>query len=481
MTQEKLNIWKERAQNGPYKISGDVKQNSPGDWQRIADYKSKFLKDNLELWSGSFSQEPLKTHHNLLAASFYNLLFPEQKLSDKIKTQIIQQVERMNWKNYDPASPEFGETGFIHAQWLTRFFHAYKYSEGLFNSTEKEKIKQWFLNAGHFFTENVNLQFERHLPNRENEDYSVKKGVFNINPGYDGYVYVNEQGQGVYRTTHISKWYNNRRASKLQPAGLIGIHYGDQKLIKHAKMFFKEWMMFGVYPDGTLGEYERNHDRNPQQGLVYGIVTQEVLIQWAYELWRRGDSELFEYTTSDGFLDSKGGKKNLLLTIKAYCEQATHLVKRYYKEPKPEYLIDTSSPSGENWAFEVVFSMANQYYKDPFIRQVYSHTHPNFNKWLPFYSGSGPIPGPWRGNGATIPGYMFMYGGIEDVVVDPEVPTPDPEPEEEPQKDQKLSSHRELKEALEAVTGVEMTSGMIEVWQRPDGSKYIKRPNIEIK
>ena len=36
VTQEELNIWKQRAVSGPYKTTGDVSPNSPGDWNRIA-------------------------------------------------------------------------------------------------------------------------------------------------------------------------------------------------------------------------------------------------------------------------------------------------------------------------------------------------------------------------------------------------------------------------------------------------------------
>ena len=44
-TQEELNIWRHRAQKGPYKTGGDVCTNSPGDWERIAGNANAFLSN----------------------------------------------------------------------------------------------------------------------------------------------------------------------------------------------------------------------------------------------------------------------------------------------------------------------------------------------------------------------------------------------------------------------------------------------------
>jgi len=52
-TQEELNIWRQRAENGPYKTRGDVCTNSPGDWERIVGHANAFLsKPSEERWKG---------------------------------------------------------------------------------------------------------------------------------------------------------------------------------------------------------------------------------------------------------------------------------------------------------------------------------------------------------------------------------------------------------------------------------------------
>src|SRR5919109_603468 len=54
VTQEELNIWKQRAQSGPYKSAGDVSANSPGDWTRIVNLKNTFMANpSADRWDGT--------------------------------------------------------------------------------------------------------------------------------------------------------------------------------------------------------------------------------------------------------------------------------------------------------------------------------------------------------------------------------------------------------------------------------------------
>jgi len=54
VTQEELNIWKQRAQSGPYKSAGDVQSNSPGDWTRVNSNATSFRNagNTSERWIG---------------------------------------------------------------------------------------------------------------------------------------------------------------------------------------------------------------------------------------------------------------------------------------------------------------------------------------------------------------------------------------------------------------------------------------------
>src|SRR5262244_1266049 len=53
VTQEELNIWRQRTQSGPYRTSGDVRSNSPGDWDSIRSRAAQFAGNPLgDNWQG---------------------------------------------------------------------------------------------------------------------------------------------------------------------------------------------------------------------------------------------------------------------------------------------------------------------------------------------------------------------------------------------------------------------------------------------
>ena len=67
VTQEELNIWRQRMTSGPYKSSGDVSTNSPGDWNRFVSNKNTFLSNpSAHRYAGQTSAscvQPFATGH----------------------------------------------------------------------------------------------------------------------------------------------------------------------------------------------------------------------------------------------------------------------------------------------------------------------------------------------------------------------------------------------------------------------------------
>ena len=62
VTQEELDIWRQRAASGPYKSTGDVSANSPGDWDRIKAHADRFLNNpstgGWDAWTGEWGVYP---------------------------------------------------------------------------------------------------------------------------------------------------------------------------------------------------------------------------------------------------------------------------------------------------------------------------------------------------------------------------------------------------------------------------------------
>jgi hypothetical protein len=112
--------------------------------------------------------------------------------------------------------------------------------------------------------------------------------------------------------------HNNRTYAAAAYLGVVGVHQNRQDYKDEAKLMVKEYLMFGVHPQGYMGDFERwwNNNRiEPEQGLAYAPGCAAEVIRIADVLARTGDMELYEYTTSQGLAGTEGGAKNLLKDI----------------------------------------------------------------------------------------------------------------------------------------------------------------------
>jgi hypothetical protein len=416
-TAEELALWRERAQNGPYRTKGDFVTNSPGEWDRLIKFTNEFKGNpGKDLWDGSIaSGEPHDKHLDLLSAAFVSLVNEDESLALIVKNQLIKQANAV-----DPKSLNYidAEKGFHTANWFLRILYAFDFTKKHFSQSEKEILNSWFSDAAYVFAENTNAELTKVLPNRWNGDYTLTSGVAKTGGFTEGqYAFINENGQPVNQVYWVHKKYNNRRASKVRLAGMVGIFLNNQELIKHGKLFVKELLMFGTFPDGTMAEYERNGEYgSPQTGaMYYGAINIEVAMNLADALARKGDNELYEFTTSEGIYSTVGGQKNIKLLIKAYTENMVGTVKRYYTKVSPGTLIDDNDELQDkrNIAFDIMFAQANQYYNDPYIESCYLRK----NSAAPQYPGRYywhvvNVYWPWSGVTATMPSYPFMFAGI---------------------------------------------------------------------
>src|SRR5690606_12641935 len=130
---------------------------------------------------------------------------------------------------------------------------------------------------------------------------------------------------------NLPRYYNNRKGAFAQLIGIIGAGLNDVELIHHAKVYFKEWILFSVYPSGETGENERNGDYGvPQQGSkFYGLLNVGAYAYIAEALARKGDFELYQYSTSDGRCGTQGGPKSFRLVVDTHVNESTGILNRY--------------------------------------------------------------------------------------------------------------------------------------------------------
>src|SRR6266536_5328509 len=113
VTQEELNVWKQRAASGPYRATGDVKSNSPGDWDKITANANSFLgNSSAQRWAGYTGAGCVPTDTSLGGilpnngswlqdAAFYYLVTGTLSYRTAVINELVAQagVAGVNWAN----------------------------------------------------------------------------------------------------------------------------------------------------------------------------------------------------------------------------------------------------------------------------------------------------------------------------------------------------------------------------------------------
>ncbi|UZR93209.1 choice-of-anchor D domain-containing protein [Chondrinema litorale] len=418
-TQEEINVWQSRAGltsgNKMYNTSGDVSNNSPASWSKVLSNANSFLSNpTSEVWNGDFSNEPYTKGIGMRDAAFVYLLTKNTKYLSAVKSFLITQASQSGtqFKNWS----YFGDTkGFHEGDWISRLFYGYMYVRGDLDSSTQSTLDTWFKSAATFYAGNIHNDIQLMFPNRLSNDYSKKGNVAESGAMQSSYAYMDASGNWKNKLSWVSAWYNNRRFTQLRIVGLAGAFFDDANLILHAKTFVKEWLKYSVFPDGTLGEYQRNGNYgNPQNGMIYGSINTQVSIEIADLLARGGDFSLYDYTTSEGLHGTEGGSKSIYLTIKTYYNHIDGTIKRYYGSVSETNRLDQISPAGTHWINDVWFAKANIYYQDEYFAKVYTRTASGVANYPSSGIGTaGPIRWAWGGSGAVFPCSLFMYGQLE--------------------------------------------------------------------
>jgi hypothetical protein len=438
VTQEELAIWKQRAASGPYKTKGDVSTNSPGDWTRIQSNASAFLSNpSEERWSGqtqascvqngTASVHPLRTKgEKLRDAAFTYLITNDTRFRDAVKSELLAQAATSgtNWTDstrWCKGVLGNGEPIFEITLWLSKILLGYDYIRSSISESDRKILDNWFLSAGLFIEEIPSRIARMRWPNRDNDDYSASQYPLGKSwPIYYG---------GPNRYDWHGAW-ENHAARNIRFVGLVGIMTNNDYLKRSVKRWYKEWMKYFVWHKNsdniaTNGEYYRsvrNSSREslPNLGWGYASVAIGSMISLADTFARVGDTELYDYTTSAGYHGTEGGPKNLKAVMITHLQMMTHTIKRYgTSDPdqsgNPTYLIDSVfEPKKWYSVGDTFFAMANNYYRDNYIRSIYTRTASSVPS---YHSGPASIGcSLWQGEWCLYSGTLFMFGQMEGKV-----------------------------------------------------------------
>jgi hypothetical protein len=443
--------WQTRSVSGPYKDVGDAFDPSiPAEWGRIVAAKNAFMaspsaerKSSYTIWlSGNGS--PIQNHKDLSDAAFYALVKSDSTVADAVKSELLWharqsglQISRNQYQKTDAGN-------WWNAAWVVRLLVAGAFIEDSFTASELTEFQDWMLDYAYSFESSVHTELLPGFGNRAMRDYVNNLGWAVTTPQYDGqHAYKNGQGQLIHPIANIAKYYNNRRAGIMQLVGLAAVWGNDSFLIDRTKLFWEEWLKFSVFPDGAVGEFERNNVAgNVQRGFNYNAYNLESLLTVVDAMARVGDTWLYDYSTTDGIYGTEctiEPAKSFKMVVETYLDLIEHKRDWYCDEGEviPEHLIDHTSETGaeigKQWVGEIYFApVANRYWKDSRITAGYTRSNPTSIQYGSNFGSAGPYGGPWRGFQSTWPSVLFMFSEMESITesypTDIDGPTPGPEP-----------------------------------------------------
>ncbi len=425
VTQMELEIWRERAKNGPYRAAGDVSQNSPGDWKRIEKNAEDFLTDpSASRWDGPSGTGCITSDQALgfieeadrpRDAAFVDLVNGTHKYQETVSAFLIEHASdpRLDLGDSSRWCPgQLKDSPFHIANWFTIMLFAYDYlEEDSLSPSEHALLRTWFLTAAEFMSAEVDRSLDMLYVNRSEGDYRLS-AIASMSCGrvthYDG-----------WKTCSLHRHYNNRRAAMVRFFGLAGIKFDVDALQEASKTFFREFITYSVFPDGMIGEYERWRSDLPDLGWAYAAKALATLVTLADHFARIGDSSLYKFNTSAGALGTEGGVKSLRLAIDTLQALADGQL-NYYGTDKADCLSSKCRIDGINTAtnwfglHDVMIAPANLYYQDDELRKGYMRDGVAGGQYPDKPAGVGPNP-PWMGDWGVYPGILFTWGQIEGV------------------------------------------------------------------
>lgn len=456
-----VRLWRERAKVGPYRISNDVQANSPGGWTRIeadarkhlanpssdkystAVYKGTGCVPNLNQTGYVSTHNPTMQGVNLRDAGFYYLVTGDTQYAASIRSVLLAEASNSlldftNTSRWCPGGLNDLNPGFPICEWLTRLLYGYDYIKATLSAADKAKLNGWLLGAASYMRTNVEKYINSLFVNSPGGDYTLTATALNLEKGAGSLLYY-----GGPKARYSSRQYNNRRAAMVAFVGLAGVFLGNESHTNWAIRFFKELIMFGIYPTGYYVDFLRGvNSTNPEKGFAYS--TNGAFIAFSTTLGMAGNTELLDFETILGTTSATSGtdassngttKKGLRMHMKAMLDLRNH-IKAAYATSYPEnvgkefYRIDGITPGDGYSVRDTVCALPNIYYKDEYIKASYLRKAPGS---IPYPSNPQPDgdASPWTLGG--FPDMLFMFGQMEGKVwpFNP-VTTPDPVPDPVP-------------------------------------------------
>ena len=332
--------------------------------------------------------------------------------------------------------------GWIQAAKAKKLKDSYYFIKGLQNTltaSEKESIETWFERFAELaytsLSTRLNTVFDHDwLTNGRTEWlnilYPTNSNTSTATPIFD----QNGNTTNPFTMSVGQDSYNNRNWDVVGYIHSWAVKNNDLEKEIFARQFFKSWIKFGSFADGTLAEMWRNVDRDPTLGVFYGWISVGAAVQIAHNDALTNNfpnDRLYDYKTTEGILSG-----SIALTNDAYVggsttDGATEKSLFGILTAQSNYLRNTANGGWNDARFfklsdnsvvplstiglrqpSTISAMANLYYKSQDLKNLYLY---NTNVGYPakvsisegYLAGTGfnEDAGPW---GNMIMGAMWL-------------------------------------------------------------------------
>ena len=507
---EEIAVWRERAGmvegQTTYKDQGDVQYNSPADWSRIVadantaitdpgndrydnydvtqgldspitELNSSWLRDNS--WPARVpyidAKEPRplissgtdKAAISIMNAGLVYLLvgddgrvarYSGNQYAEAVRDELLWYAnnEWLDFSNEDRwrrDSSGFADRnpGFFIATWLNTVLNAYDYTRtsSVYSAEDQEKIEQWFYDAVDFYYDlkvsNMHVIFS--LYSRGQYTSFTNGGWFAEPRGgaWEGSSFVSYGFNEMFSNRSTAQWRFVMRAGLL-----LRDHdqFGERarEIVRGAHRWFKEWVVFGTFRDGSFSDLHRGSASKPQQGLAYASIAIGCAIDAvdAYERLWSGEpdfeslydwslvhgGEEFELMVPssmeatgwyDSFIPGPGESKGFKDVLLAYAHHfdGTYGDERHWGEHNIDGHSGDRELNDDRWlAPAVTYYAKSAPDTAAYLKSICTRTAMGTRTYVDpessaRFNGSFNIhEGPWGGH----PGTLFMFGKMDDLV-----------------------------------------------------------------
>lgn len=439
ITQAEINAWDGRRVSGPYRITGDVQTNSPGDWTRINNNASTFRSagNTSENWSGQTlttcwqpSGSPAlpgrSRGEKIRDTAFRFLLTGDTADRDAVEAGLLAQAATAGTQWVSPrwvaSSNCLQGDGFSWeiSLWLTKLIYAYDYIRHSISAGNRTTLDAWFTAAATLFNSVTHNTTIVRFPNRDSDDYTTQAYTTCSQAALTHF--------GGFTHCDFHEAWSNRSANHIRVVGLVGIMTSNTTFKNRALRWVKERIRFNAFADSTDGEFHRttfpSSSATPGVGWNYVALAMGAMNALADAFARSGDTSLFDYSTSLGDnagLTPAGGPKSLLSITKKWLDYVDRTVTRYgttnSKNQTECYIIDTvdCAPFAvASWISDTYVAQPNLYWNDARIKSVYMRQASGSPAYPSNPSSFGGCV--YCGDWSTLPGVLFMFGQMEGLV-----------------------------------------------------------------